>query len=272
MCVSSSKELVQDLRLSDVDLQFCEKAQGIYETTYDLYSDFSVEYEHANKIYDALDLLDSLRFSGLRLQSFSVEEKLTILQKEFICIISDYFNSKYSLGLSTKYVRDMLILEYHTRKIKYDVIIRKIYNVLGVSDFKEHYISRIYEKMHKFSVPNLFTKELQYELKEEKLYLYGNFVETQHREFVNSDYYVVTSKLKFVLNAIQLFETSDEFYNEELNDFYFNTLNIQKDIFQQFVPKTLKQIYSLKLYMNGKFTIVFQSKEIAKKFVSMFLV
>lgn len=271
MCSNSSKELIQDLKLSDIDLQFCEKAQRIYETTYNLYSDFDEQYEYANEIYNTLDLLDSLRFSGLRIQKFSLEEKLLIVQKEFICVIADYFSGKYSLELNTKYVRDLLVSEFHIRKISYATIIKKIYDVLDVSDFKEYYVRKVYGQMHKFAIPNPFTNETSFELKNEKLYLYGDFVEMQYRELIHDDYLLVTRKLKYVLNAIQLFETSDDFYNDELNDFYFNPIDLKKDIFQQFIPKTLKQIYSLKLYMNGKFTITFRSKEIAKNFVDMFL-
>lgn len=153
MCKNSSSELVQELNLGLSDLEFCEKAQQMYETTYELYLEYEKDYEKAMEVFYNLDLLDSLRFSGLRIGKFSLEDKLLVLQREFMCVIADYFNNKYSLELSARYVKDILIVENGIDKIKYNVIVEKIYDILGIRNFKEHYINKIFYQMHKYSVP-----------------------------------------------------------------------------------------------------------------------
>lgn len=48
----------------------------------------------------------------------------------------------------------------------------------------------------------------------------GDFVDTCGEGY-NAECYTVLHKLKYVLHALQLFETADEFNNDELSDFYF---------------------------------------------------
>lgn len=104
------------------------------------------------EVFYTLNLLDSLRFSGLRVSNFTVEDKLLVLNREFIFVIADFFNNKYSLSLNIKYVKDLIISEKYSEKIDYTAVIQKIYDILGISDFKTYCINQVYSNMQKFTV------------------------------------------------------------------------------------------------------------------------